>query len=95
MAKTQQFEKLNAAQTAMEALTTSHAANGGTVSAEFSMLQATIKSFLSQAKQLSSTTSTGGGGLPAAAGNQGGNNSSNNLLSSGGIVQRQQSSAES
>ena len=86
MANTQQFEKLNAAQTAMEALTTSHAANGGTVSAEFSMLQATIKSFLSQAKQLSSTTSTGG--LVAAAGNQGGNNSSNNLLSSS-IVQRQ------
>ena len=86
MANTQQFEKLNAAQTAMEALTTSHAANGGSVSAEFSMLQATIKSFLSQAKQLSSTTSTGG--LVAATGNQGGNNSSNNLLSSS-IVQRQ------
>ena len=40
----------------MEALNdTNQAANGNSGSAEFSMLQATIKSFLSQAKQLNTT----------------------------------------
>lgn len=43
----------------MEALTASHAANGGiSNNPEFSVLQATIKSFLSQAKQVSSTTAS-------------------------------------
>ena len=91
-ARTQHYERLNAAQTAMEALTASHTANGGVPNAEFSMLQATIKSFLSQAKQLSSTTSTGGGPaatvVATATGNGGTNNSSNNLLSNGGNTQQ-------
>ena len=68
----------------MEALTASHAANGS-VNPEFSVLQATIRSFLSQAKQLSATKDTplpSTSGIAAATSSVGGNNNGTSYHSS-------------